>query len=483
MKITNASNSVVGGVIWKFAERIMNQGVAFLVSLVLARLLSPDDYGTIALVLVFINLADVFVNSGFATSLIQKKGADDTDFSTMFYCSLICSIVIYGIFFLCAPFIASFYKNPELTLIVRVFALRIPLSVYFAIQSAWASRNMQFRVFFFSGLFAQIISGALGIVMAFAGFGVWALIAQYFAGTIVNTLVLCFMVPWHPKRLFSFTRAKSLMKYGSKILAADFSGTFFNELRTLIVGQKYTKSDLAYYNKGQQLPQLIFNNLSSTIMAVLFPALANRSDNLESVKYMTRKSMQYLSYIILPVLLGMCAVMPSLIDFLYTSKWANCVFFGQIYCLDYAIATLSFVPFQALKAIGRSDIILRLEFIKKPVYVILLIIGVCFNVHAIAITMLIYETYGVMVNLVQMKKHLNYHFREIIKDQFPVFALAFSMAALVYLFSFLNLGTLPTLIIQAFVGVAFYIVGSYLFKVEGFDFILGLIKSKLLRRN
>ena len=481
MKKSQQRTSVVGGVIWKFAERILNQGVSFLVSLVLARLLTPEYYGTIALVLVFINLADVFVNSGFATSLIQKKDADDTDFSTMFYCSLVCSVAIYGVFFFTAPFIASFYKNPALTLIVRIFALRVPLSVYFAIQSAWASRNMQFRVFFFSGLIAQIISGALGIGMAFAGCGVWALIAQYFAGTIVNTFVLCFMIPWHPKMLFSFNRAKSLMKYGSRILAADFSGVFFNELRSLIIGRVYTESDLAFYNKGQQLPQLISSNLNTTIMTVLFPAIANKADDIKEVKAMARKSLQCLSYIVFPVLLGLAAVISPLIDILYTSKWQASTFFGQVYCIGYAIGSLGYVPLQVLKAIGKSGSVLKLEFIKKPVYVILLIIGVYFNVPAIALTMLIFEFYGTTVNLLQLKQHINYGMGEIIKDVLPSFLLAGLMAISVFFITVLGLSNIVTIALQVIIGAIIYVVGSLILKPEGFNFVIDLIKRFLKR--
>lgn len=483
MKKTQRANSVVGGVIWKFAERILTQGVAFLVSLVLARLLTPDDYGTVALILVFINLADVFVTSGFSTALIQKKGADDTDFSTMFYCSFFCSLIIYGVFFFTAPLIASFYKNPELTLIVRVFALRIPLSVYFAIQSAWVSRNMQFRIFFFSGLIAQIISGVLGIGMALAGFGVWALIAQYFAATIVSTIVLCFMVPWHPKRLFSLGRAKSLMKYGSKILAADFSGTFFNELRSLIIGRVYTESDLAFYNKGQQLPQLLSSNLNTTIMTVLFPAMANEAEDITHIKAMARKSLQCLSYIVFPVLLGLAAVMSPLIDILYTNKWQSSSFFGQIYCIGYAVGSLGYVPLQVLKAIGKSGSVLKLEFIKKPVYLALLIIGVYFNVPAIAVTMLIFEFYGTTVNLLQLKRHINYSLGEILKDLLPSFLLAALMSVSVYFITFLELSNIVTIALQVIIGAIIYIGGSLIIKPEGFNFALSLIKRFFKKEN
>ncbi len=473
-------NSVVGGIVWKFAERLLSQGVAFIVSLVLARILSPDDYGVIALVLVFINIADVFVNSGFATSLIQKKDADETDFSTMFYCSFACAVVIYIIIFLCAPLIAKFYQNESLIKIVRVFGLRIPLSTYFAIQSAYVSRHMKFRCFFFSGLIAQIVSGVCGIVMAIEGLGVWALIAQYFATTIVNTLILVFLIPWRPRLLFSMSRARSLMKYGSRILLADLSGTFFNELRSLATGRAYTTADLAYYNKGQQLPQLMSTTMNTTVMTVLFPAMANEADRLEQVKAMAKRSLQCLSYIVFPVLFGMAAVMTPLVYFLYTEKWADCIFYGRMCCIGYAIAVLGIVPVQVLKAIGKSNSVLKLEVFKKPIYVILLLIGIVYNVKAIAITMLAYEIYGTIINLLQMKKHIDYSILDSLKDIMPSFLLAGVMALSVAFISIQG-QLLLTLILQAIVGASIYIIGSLIFRLPGFKYLFDMAKKMLKR--
>lgn len=205
----NDKRSVFSGLFWKFSERILAQGVSFVVSIVLARLLMPEDYGTVAMVNVFITIADVFVVSGFSTALIQKKDADDTDFSTILYCSLLVAVVIYIILFVSAPFIADFYNTPILCNVIRVFSLRMPLAAYNSVQHAYVSRHMLYKKFFYSTLFGTILSGFVGIAMAYHGLGVWALIGQYFTNSIVDTIVLSFTVEWKPKRLFQLAQQKS----------------------------------------------------------------------------------------------------------------------------------------------------------------------------------------------------------------------------------------------------------------------------------
>ena len=230
--MTKQKNTLFSNLIWKFGERFLAQIVSFVVSIVLARMLMPEDYGVISLILVFITFADVFVTSGFSTSLIQKKDADEIDFSTIFFCSFAVSIVIYVILFFTAPLIADFYSTPILVPILRVFSLRIPISSYNSIQHAYVSRNMLFKKFFFSTLFGTLLSGVLGVVAAYNGLGAWALIIQYMTNTIVDTIVLRFTIQWRIKFKFSLKSASDLMKYGWKILAADLSGTFFEQLRS-----------------------------------------------------------------------------------------------------------------------------------------------------------------------------------------------------------------------------------------------------------
>lgn len=467
----NLKRKIFTGLLWKFAERISAQGVSFLVSVVLARILMPSDYGSVALILVFINIANVFVTSGFSTALVQKKDADSVDFSTNFYCSLCMSVLVYAVLFLAAPWIASFYEMPELIQILRVFALKIPLSAYSAIQHAYVERNMLFKRYFFSTLGGTLISGAVGIVMAICGFGAWALIAQYFTNTIVDILVLSITVPWHPKLAFSWKSAKSMMNYGWKILAADLSGTFFDQLRSLIVGKTYTSADLAFYNKGNQLPSLITTNVSSSIMTVLFPAIANISDERERVKEMTRKAVKIMSFVMFPMLFGLAAVAEPLIDILFTVKWEGAVPFVQILSVSSAISLIGGISLQAIKAIGKSDIILKLEIYKKPVYVVLLFAGVKIGIIAVAVTMLIYSIYGNLINAGPLKKEINYSYFEQIEDLGIPFLMSMVMGILVWCVSGINISSIFVLMVQLIVGVCSYIAMSVIFKVDGFEYL------------
>ena len=481
MSDKSTRNSVLGGMFWKFSERLLTQGASFLVSLILARLLSPDDHGLIALVQVFLNLAAVFISCGFSTALIQKKDADDTDFSTIFYCSLICSLVIYGVLFAIAPLVAAFYSEPSLTKLLRIFSLQVPLSVYNSIQMAYISRHMLFRKTFVSSMINAVLSGAVGIGMAMAGWGVWALVGQSMMYTLINTAILAVMIPWHPKWLFSWASAKKLMKFGSGVLGAELSAAFFLELRTLVVGQVFSTADLAYYNKGRQIPTLLTSNLSTTIMTVMFPAMANRSDDVLQVKQMAKRSVKVLSYILVPCMFGLSAVMEPMILLLYTEKWAQTIPFGQLLAVGLCVDIVGNLPLQTLKALGRSDVILKLEFWKKPVYVALLLIGVQFDVFTLAVLMVLYDFYSVAINMVQMKKFLPYSLGEQLRDLLPAYALGTAMLVLVYLIpSFPSL--LLTLAVKITAGAAIYLAGSLVFRVESFQYLLDIVKGYLPKK-
>ena len=481
MSNQNIRNSVLGGMFWKFSERILTQGASFVVSLILARLLSPNDHGLIALVQVFLNLAAVFITCGFSTALVQKKDADDTDFSTIFYCSLLCSFLIYGVLFAIAPLVADFYSEPSLTRILRIFALQVPLSVYHSIQVAYISRHMLFRKTFVSSLINAVLSGAVGIGMAMAGWGVWALVGQSMMHTLINTVILAVMVPWRPKWVFSMDSAKKLMKFGSGVLGAELSATFFLELRTLVVGGVFSTADLAYYNKGRQIPTLLTANLSTTIMTVMFPALANQSDDLVQVKQMAKRSVKVLSYILVPCMFGLSAVMEPMILLLYTEKWAQTIPFGQLLAVGLCVDIVGSLPLQTLKAIGRSDVVLKLEFWKKPVYVLLLLIGVQFDVYTLAVLMVLYDFYSVAINMLQMKKYLPYGLREQLRDLLPAYALGTVMMIFVYLLPSFN-SLILTLVVKIAAGVAIYLAGSLVFRVDSFRYLLNIIKGYLKKK-
>lgn len=482
MKEEKNKNSVMSGLFWKFLERITAQGVSFIVTIVLARILMPEDYGIVSMVLVFITLANVFVTSGFSSALIQKKDADETDYSTMFYCSFIVSILMYMILYFLSPAIAKFYNNQDLILVLRIFALKLPITSVNSIQHAYVSRNMIFKKFFFSTIIGTIISGIIGIIMAIKGFGVWALIAQYLINSTVDTIVLFITVPWRPKLLFSKEKAKNLMIYGTKVTFAEFISVGYAELKSLIIGKIYTSEDLAYYKRGNQFPDLIINNIDVTIGSVLFPAIANYSDDKVKVKELTRRAIRISSYIIFPMLVGLCVVSKPLIQLLLTDKWLFAVPFMQISCITQMSMPISTANNQAIKALGKGGIFLKMEIIKKTFGLILLFLVMRISVMAIALSAIVYVVFAIVVNIFPNRKLLDYGYKEQFLDLLPFFALSVIMGIMAYSVLFLNLNSFVTLILQCLIGMVVYIGLSYKFKIKEFNFLLNYIKKLFGRK-
>lgn len=355
----------VGGFFWRFGERIASQSVSFIISIILARLLFPQEYGVIALSMVFINITNVFAVSGLGTSLIQKKDADDVDFSTMFYAGIFISVALYGLLFLAAPFIADLYHSELVCPVLRALGLVVPIQAVNSIQQAAVSRGLDFKKFFFATSVGTVVSGIVGVALAYTGFGVWALVGQQLTNHVVNTLTLNRIIRWRPQWAFSYSRFKGLFSFGSKLMCANFIGTFFNELKSFIVGARYTPADLAFYNRGESMPALIGNNVNTTINAVLFPAISKLQDDKEGVKRAIRRSMMTSSYVMFPLLFILAATADKVVLILLTEKWMPCVPFMRVLCIGYCMTVLSTANIQAVNAVGRSDITLKLEFIKN----------------------------------------------------------------------------------------------------------------------
>ncbi len=477
MELTEKSK-VFTGLFWKFGERILAQVVSFIVSIILARIMLPEHYGVIAVVTIFIDVANVFVTSGLSTALIQKHDADEKDFSTVFWCTLGGSIIIYFLMFLSAGYIAVFYDEPILKNIVRVLALKIIISSYNSIQHAFVSRHMMFKNFFLSTLLGTVVSGVVGIGMAAYGFGVWALVIQYLTNSCMDTIVLAFTIPWHPKIYFSKSAARSLIGYGWKILIADLVGTIYNNFRQLLIGKEYMSSDLAFYNKGKQIPDLISTNVDSAITSVLFPAMSNVCDNMDEVKSMTRRSLSISSYIIFPIMLGLAAIAKPLIVVLLTEKWIDSVFYLQVICIAKAIASVSNVNLQAMKAIGRSDIVLNLEIKKKPIGIIIILCALKISVKAVAITMPIYSVYAVIVNMKPNKKLLGYTIKEQVSDLFSATVLSILMFIIIYILNiFLKGDNVLVLLVDVVVALVFYLGASAVFRVDSFRYLITCLKK------
>ena len=375
MNDNNIKNKTVSGLIWRFMERCGAQGVNFVVSIILARLLAPELYGTIALITVFTAILEIFVDSGMGNALIQKKDADDVDFSSVFYFNMLMCVVLYGVMFISAPYIAKFYKDSELTPIVRVMSLVLIISGLKNVQQAYVSRTMQFKRFFFATLGGTIVAAVVGIWMAYEGYGVWALVAQNLVNKVIDTTVLWFTVKWRPKLLFSIKRLKGLVSYGWKLLASSLLDTVYNNLRQLIIGKLYSSSDLAFYNRGKQFPNFVITNINTSIDSVLFPAMSSQQDDTERVRSMTRRSIKISSYIMWPLMMGLAFTATSIVSLVLTDKWLPCVPFLRIFCFVYVFFPIHTANLNAIKAMGRSDLFLKLEVIKKVIGLIVLVLS------------------------------------------------------------------------------------------------------------
>ncbi len=473
-------NKIVSGLFWKFGERIIAQGIAFIISLVLARILLPEQYGTVSLVLVFINIANVFVSDGLGAALIQKKDSDEVDFSTMFFCSIGLAAVLYFILYFGAPVIARFYENQELTRLVRVLSLQIPLASVKTIQHAYVSKHMMFKRFFWSTLGGTVISGGIGIIMAYNGFGVWALVEQYLVNSIIDMSVLFVTVRWRPHLLFSKESAKSLLSYSWKLLIAQLINTLYSECRSLIIGKVYTEADLAFTNKGNQFPYLLINNLNTTISAVLFPAMSMVNNDVARVKDMTRKSMRLSSYVIFPSMIGMIAIAEPMIRIMLTDKWLPCIPFLRLWCLYWMLQPCQTANVQAMKAVGRSDICLRLEIIKKIIGVGLTISTMFISVKALIVSNTFVAFISAMINIYPNRKLIKYGYKEQIGDLFPILVLSIVMGAIVYFLNFAPIADIIKIFLQVVLGIFLYAAGSMICGVDCYKNVLSVVEG--LRR-
>ncbi len=477
------SKKVLSNLIWRFMERSSAQLVNFVVTIILARLLSPEHYGTIALVSVFISILQTFVDSGFGNALIQKKDADDVDFSSVFYFNITSCTILYIIMFFVAPYIANFYRMPELVSIVRVLSLKLVISGLKNVQQAYVSKKMIFKKFFFATLIGTIGAAVLGITMAYMGCGVWALVAQQLFNLTVDTIALWFMVKWRPKKMFSFSRLKGLITYGWKLLAVSLINNLYNEGRQLVIGRVYSPADLALYNKGRQFPDLFVKNINTSIDSVLFPAMSKEQDNVAHVKAMTRRSIRISSYILAPFMVGLALIAKPLVSFLMTDKWLDCVPFMQVFCMAFLIRPISSANLNAMKAMGRSDLFLKIDIIKIVIGIILLTITIFFGPLAVAYGFLLSGWLGMFVNVRPNRKLLGYGYIEQIKDLLNPIIPILSMTAAVVATGFLSLSSFSMLCIQIPVGVLVYILASWVSRNESFKYSVSLVKSFMKKKN
>lgn len=467
---------------WRFLERTGAQGVTFFVSIVLARLLDPSVYGVVALVTVFTTIMQVFVDSGMGNALIQKKDSDDLDYSSVFYFNLTVCVALYVLMFLAAPHIAAFYEIPELTSLVRVMSLTLIISGVKNIQQAYVSRHMLFRKFFFATLGGTIGAAMIGIWMAWKGYGVWALVVQNLFNTLVDTTILWITVKWRPKLMFSFQRLKALFSYGWKLLLSALLDTGYRDLRQLIIGKLYTSSDLAFYNRGSQFPKLIVTNINTSIDSVLLPTMSAEQDNRSRVRDMTRRAIKTSSYLMMPMMMGLAVCAEPVVRLILTEKWLPSVFFLRVFCFSYAFYPIHTANLNAIKAMGRSDLFLKLEIVKKVIGLTVMVLTMFIGVKAMALSSIFVSIVSQVINSWPNRKLMNYHYGDQLRDMLPQIGLSCLMGATVYCVTFLRLNDCLTLFLQIPLGAIIYIAGSMLFHIESFEYVLKIVRSYMGKR-
>lgn len=477
----NTAKKVMFGFIWRFAERCGAQLVGFIVSVILARLLEPSAYGTIALITVFTTVLQVFVDSGLGSALIQKKDADDLDFSTVFFTNIVFCTVLYAAICACSPLIAKFYNNPEMVPLICVLSLTVLISGVKNVQQAYVSRHMLFKRFFYSTLGGTITAAVIGITMAYMGFGVWALVAQQITNLTIDTIILWITVKWRPHIKFSFARLKGLFSFGWKLLVSSILETVYNDIRQLIIGKMYSPVDLAYYNKAKQFPTLVINNINTSINSVLLPAMSSVQDEKERVKAMTQRSIKTSVYIMAPLMMGLAFMAKPVISLILTDKWLPCVPFMVIFCITYMFMPIHTANLNAIKAMGRSDLFLKLEIIKKIMGVTVLLLVMWHGVMAMAYSLLFTSVMGQIINSWPNKKLLGYSYLEQLKDILPSILLAVFMGFCVSFIALVGLPNIITIILQVIAGAVIYIAGSYLLKLEAFEYLLDMVKGFISR--
>ncbi len=468
------TKTIVTSLFWKFMERCGTSGVQFVTSIVLARLLLPEDFGLIALVTVFITIANVFVQSGFGTALIQKKDADDLDFSSVFYASLLIVSGLYIILFFTAPLVADFYDHPELATIVRVLSLTLFFGALNSIQEAYIARNMLFKKLFWRSLGALVPSAAIGITCALKGFGVWALVIQQLCDVFLMCVFMWFTVKWRPQLHFSFERVKRLMSFGWKFASAVLLNTLYTNSLNLITGKIYSPTSLGYLSRGELFPLAIVANLNTAIQSILFPTLSSVQTDVSTVKYVTRKTIVSSTFIIFPIMAILFVLAEPIVLVILGEKWLPCAPFVQIFCFTYSLWPIHTSNLTAINAIGRSDIVLKQEIIKDLLGILIFVlfiinsetlIGAIKSYIPIAIV-------GLVVNIWPNKKKIGYGIWEQLKDIAPSFLLSVLTGFTVYLWSALFDNPIFLIISSIFIGFVFFFIFSIILHLEGLRYLV-----------
>lgn len=478
---TVSKQTIISGFFWTFGERLLAQMVSLVVGIVLARMLSPKDFGVISIVMVFIAVCDIFVSSGFGTAIVRQKEAASKDFNSAFYLSLSMAIALYFAIFFVAPYVASFYKIDILKPVMRVFGVRILFSAFNNIQQAFVQRQMKFKKFFIATLFGTVASCFVGITLAYNGFGVWALVAQYMTNSIVDTIALFIVGGWRPKLEFSISSAKAIYSFGWKMLCSQLVYTLSNDIRSLIIGKVFGPSDLAFYDQGKKYPAVIVDNINAAIAKVMLPTFARNQDNMDHLKSMLRRSIRTGLFCVAPLMCGFAAAAHSFVLVILTDKWLSAVPFIQIMCFSYITRPLEELCHRSILAIGKSGVVMAIMIVINTISIVLTIIAtfVMHSVLWIALFYLVHTIVSLICFMHASNRYIGYRFLEQIKDLYPVLSASILMGLVVYCMNYIPINSGILLTIQGVSGILIYLCLVKLFRIDEYRYIKDIIKQTI----
>ena len=472
-------NSIASGISWKLIERFSVQVIRFVLQIVLARILDPEHYGSLTLMVVFITLANVFIQKGFSAALIQDKHVTEEDYSTVFWVSLGIAGIAYGVIWAAAPAISQFYRQPELTEPLRVLALMLLPGALNSLQQSKASREMNFRKMFLSNVGGVLAAGSVSIAMACMGFGLWALVVQSVVSTTVSCLLLHMASGWKIRRVCNWKRVGKLLSYGWKLLVSELLDTLYQDLYNLVLGLHFDNGILGFCNRGKQFPQFVTTASTSTVQSVMLPAMSRQQDDRKQLKALMRGSVSLSAYIVFPIMAGLAGVAEPLVELVLTEKWLPCVPYLQIWCMAMVFIPVQVGCLQGINAVGRSDVFLKLAVIKTTFSLAALLGAVILwdSPLAIAQVTLITTLISCVVNAFFCRRIMGYGLREQLADIAPSGVLTALMLLVVLPAGMLQLSAIKLLALQVAVGVTVYLTGSALLRPRPFLQLLQLGKN------
>jgi O-antigen/teichoic acid export membrane protein len=463
-------SKTVSGLFWSFLDRIGKRCAQLIVSIILARLLLPEEFGLIAMLTIFIALAQSFINSGFGSALIQKKDATHVDSCSIFYFNIIVSIVTAGLLCLAAPWIAAFYDEPALIPLTRFLSLSLVISSFGLIQSTLLVRRVDFKTQLKVNMTSTVISGIVGIILAFRGFGVWSLAIQSVTLACLMTVFLWLFNKWRPSLVFSFKALKSMFAFGSRLLVSGFIDTVFRNIYLVVIGKIFVASDLGFYSRADSLQRLPSESLAICVHRVTFPVFSQIQDDSARLKRGMRKALTTLGFINFPLMIGLLVTARPLILIVLTDKWAPCIPYLQLLCIVGLLFPFHVINLNILTAKGRSDLFLRLEIIKKILLVVTVAITYRWGIRAMIYGQICFALVSYYLNSYYTGRLIGYPFKEQVFDLLPYLGMAVVMGTGVHylqLFAFPNNWSL--LISQVLAGIIIYVVMNRIFRTSAFS--------------